>query len=490
MRLALLFLVACSVPESGLGGTSSGTDAATEDAATTDDAALPDTGTDDGGVSDAGSDSAAPDAGADAGSDAGVDAGADAGCPAGDTRCAGDTLERCDAGDWVEVEECVLGCDDTAAPRCLTLVPSNVGAITFSSDTVEIDNATWDTSDCGALPGDSERVSQGGGEIELCLVNVGSFRLNGTLTVQGPRGLVIASRNEITIAGTIDASANGRIAGPGGGNGAAGGSASAGPRPGANGMFGGTFTDGGGGGGGLCGAGAAGGAAFTLVAGGVGGAAVSDVFFLSPLAGGSGGGLGGRPSSDTEGGFGGGGGGAVQLSAQGLLEVTGTINVAGAGGLAGRRDADNDTANIGAGGGGGSGGGILLESGTEVRIGGSASILAGGGGGGAAASCREGGCSGPMVASAGCDGDEGTTICGGVRGSNCRSGGGCGGDNFGADGGEGGTDGSGQEGDPNTTNGANGGGGGGGGGCIVGRAPTSNLRGVGVVRMGALPTVE
>lgn len=399
-----------------------------------------------------------------------------ASCVSSEARCRDPwTLETCAGTVWT-TQPCALGCAMTASAHCLEMVPSNVDRSLFvdGGDVSVVANTTWDTGACapGALPGMPLRVTQlGGGEV--CVVRVRDLRINADLTARGPIPLVVLAQGTISINGTLDVSAYGTLAGPGGGTGATRSASASGPGAGASGAHAGTYTDSGGGGGALCGAGGDGGGAGGFAVGGGGGPSVATN--LSPLVGGSGGGAGGTGEST---GLGGAGGGAVQLSALVHLRVNGQILASGGGGRGGLDGTLRDP-NIGAGGGGGSGGAILLESPLVYLRG---TLRASGGGGGGAASCRTSGDGG--------DGVDGATVAGpasgGARGPTCLGG------DYGGAGGAGAADAtlSGVGGATNRAFDANGGGGGGGSGGIVVRVSSARLPAGGTLSPSIEPGVQ
>jgi len=414
------------------------------------DAARRDGALDDAGPGDAGPSDAGPN---DAGS---ADAGSrDGGCTFSSPRCVGGSLERCVAGAPVTAA-CPLGC--ATADRCWEPLPSNVPETTVDPSAPPMTLGTDVDTDACAL---GTVVAQTSAP-QLCVLVTGSFTVaaSATVTVRGARPLVVIASGAIRIQGTLDASAVGVMAGPGGGGGGTRASPDGGGlRPGARGLSSTVNNaDGGGGGGGLCGAGGAGGTGQST-SGGAGGTALTG-WDLSPLQGGSGGGWArgttGPPDTSADGGA---GGGAIQLFSTVSIDVGGRILVGGGGGRGGLRH-PNPSVNYGAGAGGGSGGAVLLEAPT-VRFGGSATISASGGGGGGGADDL--GDAGP-----GQDGRDATGR---------AFGGASGGPRFGSTGGQGGADAShgGLPGGSNTMTYANGAGGGGGVGCIVVRNATGTL---------------
>jgi hypothetical protein len=208
-----------------------------------------------------------------------------------------------------------------------------------------------------------DQPSSGG---EVLVVVMASLEIAGgnSLRLRGERPVVFLIEGDASIRGTIDASAEGSVAGPGGsglcatGEGSAGANAS-GSASGAGGGSGGGFGSEGGDGGD-----SSSGSAVT-------GGATAGTSTLTPLRGGCPGGAGGTGTSVAPGG---GGGGAIQLAVAGTLELRGVIVASGGGGQPG-----NGTS--GGGGGGGSGGAILIEA-AEVAASPSAVLAANGGGGG------------------------------------------------------------------------------------------------------------
>ncbi|MGO9834059.1 MAG: hypothetical protein ACLP1X_07590 [Polyangiaceae bacterium] len=242
---------------------------------------------------------------------------------------------------------------------------------TYSSTT-----HTFTSGSCsGQAPTIKQSVSQTGGGHAADLLIFKSLTLTGTLTLVGGNPVILAVYGNATITGTINASATGTTPGPGGNACAT--------------LSNGTETatgtwEPGAGGGGQSAAGGGGGSSTNP--GGAGGVAQSSG--TAPLAGGCAGGLpyvGSLGYSPVAGA----GGGAVQISAAGVLDVTGGKIAAngsnGSGGEVGRCASSSIAQNGTGGAGGGSGGTILLEgvsvvAGTYQASGGS------GGPGGAAPS--------------------------------------------------------------------------------------------------------
>lgn len=294
-------------------------------------------------------------------------------------RCTSATsVILCD-GDTERADDCKLGCN-AATARCFAVNPSNVPTSLFDEASTELSISSPTTIDTAVM---GRTITQRDGSQVSVLVHT-SVTISSTVTVVGPRPLVIIARDGVDISGTLDASAMGATPGPRGMAGASsvGGSA-AGPGAGQGGGHAGDWADGGGGGGGLCGTGGTGGDG-NGGRGGRGGGPTDIAADPETLRGGGGGGAGNGDGSLF--GVGGAGGGAIQISTRGTLTVSGRIVSRGSSGAPGRGGSGNDAA----GGGGGSGGFILLE-GSLVDVSGGVDATGapggsgdGGGGGGAA----------------------------------------------------------------------------------------------------------
>jgi hypothetical protein len=443
----LLALAGCSLDRSPIrGGPIDRPDASRDP-----EAGVPDGGRLDGAI-DAGplDDGGPPDAGTDTGPP----------CTAGFAECEGGEETFCDPSSGVLVtRSCALGCRADAI-ACAQLSPSNVPASLFDAP-----GAAWridapiryDTDTCD----DGVHQTQSSGP-EVCVRVVASLEVtsSGVLEVIGSRPMAVLAIDGVTIAGTIDVSAEGSLPGPGGGlGGERGRPEGIGPGPGREGGTSGSYEDGGGGGGAFCGDGGDGGRGDSAN-GGEGGTNVPGAYLLEPLQGGSGGGW-SRGAAGV--GFdssarGGAGGGAIQISSRTAITITATGAIlAGGGGGAGGGATESFTTNYGGGGGGGSGGGVLLEA-PALTFEPGARVWTTGGGGGGSGDGEVG------VARPGLPGQDGRET--GER----ATGGAAGGPAYGADGGRSGG-GTVPTGDPGNDNigmdNTNGGGGGGGVGCIV-----------------------
>ncbi len=277
--------------------------------------------------------------------------------------------------------DCPLGCVPQR-DRCVEFPPSNLppSALHQGSGLFTINgNITINTTE-GTIRGPNGEVTLPSGHgVYTSSDHAYLVYYGGSLTIAqgaklrlvGKRPLIIAASDTVTIAGTIDLSAQGRNPGAGGG---VGGNAKTSGQPAAGsvceqssaGEARGSQKATGGAGGSFGGHGGAGGH-------GPPGRAPCKPQLLKTLVGGTGGGGGART-----GGAGGGGGGALQISAWRtiVITVTGTIHAGGGGGEGGKGIVFGFS---GSGGGGGSGGAILLEAPTVENSG---TLLANGGGGG------------------------------------------------------------------------------------------------------------
>jgi hypothetical protein len=222
---------------------------------------------------------------------------------------------------------------------------------------------------------------------EVAVLHVASLTIapDVVVAVTGARPLVVVSRGDIAVGGTLDAGAHATLAGPGASPAGAGGV----------GLHAGSYLDGGGGGAGHGEGGGDGGearyAGTTACSGtSVGALATAgtagdgdDDAALEWLVGGAAGGAGG--SSCPSQGLGGAGGGALQLSSFTRISVAGLVRAGGGGGRGGSNCGPMDAS---AGGGGGAGGSIYLEA-PEVSVLASGAITANGGGGGSGGSSNQ-----------------------------------------------------------------------------------------------------
>ena len=292
-----------------------------------------------------------------------------------DTIVCDDAAERyveCDStGNPSLVIDCALGCS-TGVEKCVDVAPSNglAGYLDMARDDAAATDVVFTGS--STINTDTGEVTIGGvlTPVPTDVANgtrvfmFKSVEIPGTLRVTGAIPLALVSDGDVSIAGTLDVSADLSASGPGAvQTGACVGSgesnASGNPIP-------------GGGGGGRFQAGAVGGAAYDGPAGHVGGAVASDPD-LQPLVGGCRGGSAAYLIFPTPPPNGGGGGGAVQITSRTRIDVvaSGKIDASGGGG-----------SGPGPGPGGGSGGGILLEAPTIAVDGAGAVVSTKGGAGG------------------------------------------------------------------------------------------------------------
>jgi hypothetical protein len=338
------------------------------------------------------------------------DAEVDISCTPGERLCFGHNLETCNAsGDGFVAAEsvaCSLSCEaGDGEPFCTAAsnIPfddagacgGSAPALTPASGTVTITASAGVeritcSGDCGSGQSEILRVAalDQGDDPDIawfCLSRL-SIPDGVTVTVDSAveRSIAFVVAGDVSIAGSLvvggqaATGAAGGLAGPGGGvggapaeNGMSGGTGG-GRCPGVGGgRVGGTGSSAGAGGSGAghAGIGGDGGNAIsagpggpgngTLLAGpGGGGNTCDGDGSLVPLVGGGGGGGGGDGSCGDCGFPGGGGGGALQISARGTFEVSGSLSASGGAGIG---DA-TETLARGGGGGGGAGGGLLLEA--------------------------------------------------------------------------------------------------------------------------------
>jgi hypothetical protein len=320
-------------------------------------------------------------------------------CPStecGASNCLGDgncsppqalTGQLCDSGNGV--------C--SAAGTCLEFpyVPANFNPTTIAPTlvlpdggvrgSIDLSCSAWFNSTdggfgwCGGQPLPSvTAITQVGSTTPAVVLGMTDLTVSGSLQLFGNRQVILAVFGDVTVTSTGTISARSAM-----GNDAGSGAISAGTCGAQNGSVasmsvgtgggGGSYGTGGGSGGDLTGAGGA--------MGGNGGGSYGGGT-LTPLLTGCGGGSGGRPNDTANaGGNGGAGGGGVQISAAGLLNITGTVTASGAGGQGGLKDMSGGGEGGNGGGGGGSGGAVLLE-GQDILIPIGARLTANGGGGG------------------------------------------------------------------------------------------------------------
>jgi hypothetical protein len=310
----------------------------------------------------------------------------------GSTACAGD-------GFGYTISN-VASCDILAAAPAPLIVNSTIDT---TAGTVTVGTTVQ------PLPASALAPQLGGGP-QVRVISVAGFRVPPGITVNvvGQYGLVVVVRGDVVIDGAVNASADHTTPAAGSRSAAACG-ASAGATGTIDSGGGGGNSSSGSGGGGHGGSGAAGGngvgVLVNLIPGGTGGIADSNMM-LQPLRGGCPGGVraGGVPAA---------GGGAIQISASGRIDLSGTIAATGGGGFAVDPSAPAPA--------GGAGGGILLEAGT-IAMTASAAVTANGGagadGGGTVPACSgENGHPRNAIPAAGGSCNGSTDITGGAGGA-------------------------------------------------------------------------
>lgn len=320
-------------------------------------------------------------------------------CPSlGEQRCAGGTVEVCsDSGSWATAATCGGECvtDGAATAHCQHVEPT-IAVLATACDTPATTGPVVfpgvrdiDTADAGTCTGGVFLQDHGPA---LCLVRARSFTVAGSavVRVRGPRALALVADHEISVEGTIDASAEGDVDGPGGGGVTRTSGLPAQPLLGGSGA--GFQTKGGDGG------------AHEGSAPQAGGSALPEPVSATVLVGGF------RAGGAN---VGGGGGGALALIAcAGSVSVSGTLDAAGGGGagvIAGMPTAGS----------GGGAGGMLLLQGLSITVA-AGGLFANGGSGG-------GGASDPGGGNAGRPGSRSATV-GAVGAAGIGVGGGRGGD--------------------------------------------------------------
>jgi hypothetical protein len=246
--------------------------------------------------------------------------------------------------DFASAPKAVLGCGD------VTIDTS--GSVTITG---------W----CGDFPTPKIRMQESGPEIVILPLKSLTVKSGTTVKLTGPRAVAFVVDGDVTIAGTIDASATGSTPGPGGGDATV---CAAGTGGKAQACSGSSIIFNGAGGGGFGSNGGAGGESTTCGAAGGPAGAINGDDDLVPLRGG----CNGRSAGSGLGAA----GGAVQISSRGALtiESTGVVLAVGAGGSGMQFVA------LGAGTGGGSGGAVLIEATSVTNDG---AVRAHGGGGSA-----------------------------------------------------------------------------------------------------------
>jgi hypothetical protein len=300
------------------------------------------------------------------------------------------------------------------------------GATTDCNATYSSTTHAFTVGGCaGTAPTIESGVAQAGGpNVDILVFSSLTIAAGSTLTLTGGSPVILAVYGNATIAGNIVASgtAGAAASGPDPATSGPGGDWNCGTSIGGTGS---STHNAGGGGGGASGAGGGGGMDTGSNAGGSGGASRANPS-LVPLYGGCPGGASGNYGAATGKSptYPGGGGGAVQISAAGMLSVSGTISAEGGAGASGTSTVGNNHYPGGAG--GGSGGAVLLE-GNSVSAALSTTLVNGGSGGASGVT--------PSINAAGAAGNSGTPTGGNGTpapgGNPINSGGGGGGGGYG-----------------------------------------------------------
>jgi hypothetical protein len=245
---------------------------------------------------------------------------------------------------------------------CLTTEPTT--SITLPQN---INTSSTGSFSCEVQGGTIEKVSGG----EACVFAGVNVTASGSIIgVFGDRPLVVIASNNLTVT-----TANFDVSSGSAGDGPDANPTVCAPALNMNGQS--SPAAGGGGAGGSFGGRGGDGGAGALLSGGM--AKQADITF-DTLRGGCRGGTGAGSGGSANGGS---GGGALYLIARNTLDITGTINASGAGGMGGR-------SMRGGGGGGGSGGMIVLHAGSLAISLGARLFANGGGGGGGAGTTTDG----------------------------------------------------------------------------------------------------
>jgi hypothetical protein len=318
-------------------------------------------------------------------------------CAPASLECSGDDLVTCDAaGHWAmsTATTCPLGCNSSATPRCLELVPANLPPDTCDiAPTMDFSPSTSLSIDTGACSFTIASTTTRGSVLPQNGPSICTFKFNHvlvpsgvTITATGPNALAIVAAAAMDIEGTINVSAVGTANGPGASDASGLGCSwtyvcQCGTSPGCN-----VSSGAGGGAGYATGGGASGNCSSYLnantpacppsVTSCMGGGGTYGSSSLMPLRAGATGGAANSNCSQPPA-AGGGGGGALELVSCGAATF-GAMAVLDAGGGGGKGGAS-----FSGGGGGGSGGAILIES-ASASIAGVAAANGGGGGAGSA----------------------------------------------------------------------------------------------------------
>jgi len=309
-------------------------------------------------------------------------------CTPDSSYCSSGGVQHCGSdGAPTTFDQCMNGCSMDPAPHCLQIVPRYVpdSCDTQASDDLDIgSNATFGTDLDTACTGG---VIHQTAAPDICVVRNRTITIESaaTLRVTGARLLALVADTDLSVHGTLDASADMSTPGPG----ACDRTSGMGPS-----------SSSGGGGAGFKTAGGAGANPTTDGGANNGGAASTDPAQLAVLVGG--------PCAVSSGA---GGGGLTLVSCSGTVTIDGTIDLGGGGGNGGSKVVSTV---VGAHG-GGAGGNLIIQAFNVVITG---NLYANGGGGGA-------GYTGTVQGSPGADASRASTF--GALGGAVQSGEGAGG---------------------------------------------------------------
>jgi hypothetical protein len=274
-------------------------------------------------------------------------------CTPDSSYCTANGVQHCGSdGSPTTFDACAMSCVDAPAPHCSFVTPRYIPSACDTAASDDLDLASDAT-----LGTDLDSSCTGGivtqtAAPDICIVRNKTITIESgvALKATGARILALVADDTLAIHGTLDASADGRTPGPGGGSQASGG------LPGVSNA---------GGGAGFKTAGGAGSTSTTDGGAANGGAVETDPAQLAVMVGGPSAGAGG-----------GGGGGVLLVACRGGVTVDGVVDIGGGGGAGGNHIV-NTTKQAN---GGGAGGYLVVQALSVVLTG---SFYANGGGGGA-----------------------------------------------------------------------------------------------------------
>jgi uncharacterized membrane protein YgcG len=287
----------------------------------------------------------------------------------------GPTQDAGDSGPMTQTDSGTGGSVFPYTPANVDLDDTSITKLTPAPVTLNCDDPTFDSSTmmfptwCGEKPPTAVIDQDSSHDAAVLVMKSLTLSSLSTLHLIGDKPVILLVYGDANIDGVIDASAHRATPGPGGNRDCVAGTGANGSD--GSGLYVSADGAGGGGFGSAGGTGAASNGMSTINAGGV----VEGNLTLVPLRGGCRGGDGGKKGGGSSVAPAGAGGGALQISAAGHINISGSVlAVGGGGGVSSESQAG--------GAGGGSGGAILLE-GSNVGLGASAVVSVNGGGGGA-----------------------------------------------------------------------------------------------------------